>query len=116
MIAPNQSAFIRGRSIHDNFILVQQTMKTLHKRKIPSFFLKLDISKAFDSVSWAFLLEVLVHLGFSTAWCNLISSLLASSSTRILLNGEPGEVIFHKRGLRLFIMVMDVLNSLFVKA
>jgi hypothetical protein len=27
MVATNQSAFIRGRSIHDNFILVQQTVK-----------------------------------------------------------------------------------------
>jgi hypothetical protein len=41
-----------------------------------------------------------------------------------LLNGTPREVIFHKRGLRqgdplsplLFILVTDVLNSLFVNA
>jgi hypothetical protein len=51
MVASNQSAFIRGRSIQGNFILVLQTVKILHKRKIPSLFLKLDISKAFDSVS-----------------------------------------------------------------
>jgi len=124
MVATNQSAFIRGRSIHDNFILVQQTVKILHRQKVPSLFLKLDISKAFDSVSWSFLLEVLAHLGFGRLWCNLISNLLSTSSTRILLNGEPGESIQHQRGLRqgdplspmLFILVMDVLNSLFVKA
>jgi hypothetical protein len=29
-----------------------------------NIFLKLDISKAFDSISWAFLIEVFVHLGF----------------------------------------------------
>jgi hypothetical protein len=41
-----------------------------------------------------------------------------------MLNGEPGDVIQHQRELRqgdplspmLFILVMDVLNSLFVKA
>ena len=41
-----------------------------------------------------------------------------------MLNGEPGQLIQHQRGLRqgdplspmLFILVMDVLNSLFVKA
>lgn len=70
------------------------------------------------------LLEVLRHLGFGMAWCSLVLTLLSSSSTRILLNGEPGQLIQHQRGLRqgdplspmLFIIVMDVLNSLFVKA
>jgi len=58
------------------------------------------------------------------SWRNLVANLLSSSSTRILLNAEPGEPIQHQRGLRqgdplspmLFILVMDVLNSLFVKA
>ena len=30
MVAANQSAFIRGRCIHDNFMLVQKTIKVLH--------------------------------------------------------------------------------------
>jgi hypothetical protein len=81
IVATNQSAFIRGRSIRDHFILVQQTVKTLQRQKVPSPFLKLDISKAFDSVFWTFLLEVLSHLGFGMMWCNLISNML-------LQNGE----------------------------
>uniref|UniRef100_A0A0A9FIG8 Reverse transcriptase domain-containing protein n=1 Tax=Arundo donax TaxID=35708 RepID=A0A0A9FIG8_ARUDO len=93
LIATNQSAFIRRRCIHDNFILVQQTIKALHRKKVPSLFLKLDISKAFDSVSWAFLLEILSHLGFGSAWCNLVANLLSTASTRVLLNGELGEEI-----------------------
>jgi len=32
LVATNQSAFIRGRCIHDNFMLVQQTIKVLHHR------------------------------------------------------------------------------------
>ena len=124
LVATNQSAFIRGRCIHDNYMLVQQTIKVLHQRKISSLFLKLDISKAFDSVDWAFLLEILTHLGFGPTWVSIISNLLRSASTQIILNGIPGESIFHQRGLRqgdplspmLFILVMDVLNSLFIKA
>ena len=50
--------------------------------------------------------------------------MLLSSSTRVLVNGEPGEIIHHHRGLRqgdplspmLFIIVMDVLNSLVLRA
>jgi hypothetical protein len=50
--------------------------------------------------------------------------LLASSSTRILLNGVPGDYIAHQRGLQqgdplsplLFILVMDTLNLLIQRA
>lgn len=99
MVASNQSAFIRGRSIHDNVMLVQHMAKYFHTWRQPRALLKLDITKAFDSVSWAFLLEVLAQLGFSRRWTNLMASLLLTSSTRVLLNGNLGEYINHKRGL-----------------
>jgi hypothetical protein len=42
---------IRGRCIHDNFILVQHAIKLLHGQKVLDLFLKLDITKAFNLVS-----------------------------------------------------------------
>lgn len=68
MVASNQSAFIRGRCIHDNFMLVQQTIKVLHRCKIASLFLKLDISRAFDLVAWSFLVDTLTF----GIWCLLV--------------------------------------------
>jgi hypothetical protein len=36
--------------------------------KRDSILLKLDITKAFDIVGWAFLLEVMAKLGFGRKW------------------------------------------------
>jgi hypothetical protein len=116
--------FYQKRFILDNFILVQRTARYVHQQRQARILFKLDISKAFDSVSWPFLIEVLRKMGFGQIWCDVVCGLLASSSTRILLNGVPGEIISHQRGLRqgdplspmLFILVMDVLNLLIQKA
>ena len=64
IVAPNQSAFIKGRSIHDNFRSVQLACHWLNCKKFASVLLKVEIMKAFDSVAWPFLLEVLEHIGF----------------------------------------------------
>jgi hypothetical protein len=50
LISPCQSVFIRKRSIHDNFLYTQNTIQELHRAKHPPIFLKLDITKAFDSL------------------------------------------------------------------
>ncbi|XP_066334366.1 uncharacterized protein [Miscanthus floridulus] len=50
LVHPCQSAFIQGRSIHDNFRAVQLTCKTLHQKKQGCLLLKIDIVKAFDSL------------------------------------------------------------------
>lgn len=105
-------------------MLVQQMARYLHQPKQAQTLLKLDITKAFDSVSWPFLLEVLRNLGFGQIWCDIISGLLTSSSTQVILNGISGERILYQRGLRqgdplspmLFILFMDVLHYMIKKA
>jgi hypothetical protein len=65
MVAKNQNAIIRERTIHDNFKYIQRAAVLIRKKKIPMLLLKLDISKAFDMLSWPFLLELLQAHGFS---------------------------------------------------
>jgi hypothetical protein len=105
-------------------MLVQQTTGFLHQQKQPRMILKLDILKALHSVAWPFLLEVMHHMGFGQIWRDIISGLLCSSTTQVLMNGIPRMWITHRRGLRkgdplspmLFILVIDVLGHMFVKA
>ena len=63
-----QSAFIKGRSIHDNFMFVRNFTRRLHRNRSPALLLKLDISKAFDSVRWDYLLTLLQKRGFPLRW------------------------------------------------
>jgi hypothetical protein len=70
------------------------------KEKTPALFIKLDISKAFDSVNWSYLLNILTYLSFGLHWRNWIAALWCTSSSAFLLNGEPGKRILHCRGVR----------------
>jgi hypothetical protein len=69
---------------------VQNLARAYHLKKIPSLLLKLNISKAFDYVSWEYLLEFLLHRGFPSQWHNWIALLLSTSSSSIRLNGTGG--------------------------
>lgn len=124
LVSRAQSAFIKRRSIQDNFLYTQNLIRSLHRTKKPGLFLKLDIAKAFDSVRWDFLLEVLQQFGFGNKWRSWISTLLSTSSTATLLNGARGRWFNHYRGLRqgdplspmLFILAMEPLQRLFDQA
>lgn len=49
LMLPCKSAFIKGCTIHENFMYVQCLAKTFKQSKTPAIMLKLDIEKAFDS-------------------------------------------------------------------
>jgi hypothetical protein len=68
IISPCQSAFIKRRCIHDNFLYVRNLTRRFHKSKTSSLLIKIDISKAFDFVRWDYLLSVLERRGFPARW------------------------------------------------
>jgi hypothetical protein len=103
---------------------VQGVINELNKKKIPSMFIKLDISKAFDIVNWPYLLCIMSHLGFGYKWRSWISSLWCSASSLVLVNGIPSKRVLHCRGVRqgdrlspmLFLLAEEPLHMLFKKA
>ncbi|GKC95436.1 RNA-directed DNA polymerase, eukaryota [Tanacetum coccineum] len=83
--------------------------------------LKVDFAKAYDSVPWDYLLDILEAFGFGHVWCNWIRGTLRSSKASILINGSPSNEFYCYRGLKqgdplasyLFILIMESLHLSF---
>ena len=81
----------------------------------------MDFEKAYDSVRWDFLDEVLRKFGFGDKWCKWIQCCLQSSRGSILVNGSPTKEFEFGKGLKqgdslssfLFILIMESLHLSF---
>jgi hypothetical protein len=78
-----------------------------------SFLFKIDLAKPFDSVNWVFLIELLSAVGCLLRWTNWISNdILSTTSTKVLLNGVPGNRICCGHGLLNRVLVMECFSTL----
>ena len=84
-----QSAFIQGRRISDNILLAQELMHNYHRKDATSrSTIKVDILKAFDTVSWTFILDLLDLIGIPCKVIRWIRACMTSPSFSININGE----------------------------
>ena len=70
------------------------------KGKVGEVDLKLDISKAYDRVSWEFLWHVMLEMGFGNEWIELLMMCLSTRTYTVLVNGQEVGPIVLGRGLR----------------
>jgi len=100
VIDGSQSAFLSNRGLLDSVLVVNEVMDDLKKRRKSGVVVKLDFEKAYDSVSWEFLLYMMNRLGFCGKWIQWIRAYLESTTISVLVNGSPTKEFKPSRGLR----------------
>jgi len=84
-----QNGFIKGRQIKDCICIPFEAINMLSKSaKGSNISIKIDIYKAFDSLCWDFLLQVLHYFGFHPTFINWICVILQSVFLSIRINGN----------------------------
>ena len=103
VISPAQGAFVAGRFISDNLLIVHEMVHGLRTNptcKSDFIAIKTDMSKAYDRVEWNFLEALFTKMGFHATWITWIMGCVFSVSYSVLLNGQSYEHIVPQQGIR----------------
>ncbi|XP_062112816.1 uncharacterized protein LOC133823971 [Humulus lupulus] len=119
LVNQNQGAFVKNRSLAHNVLILQDLLKGYNrKRSSPRCLMKIDLSKAYDSIDWEFLENLLNAYKFPGRFIKWILICLRGSSYCILMNGQLHGSFKGGKGLRqcdpisplLFVLVMEYLT------
>ncbi|XP_073267153.1 uncharacterized protein [Populus alba] len=101
IISPMQNAFLGGRLMAYNIHLVQELLINYErKRTPPRCLMKINFKKAFDSVQWPFLRQLLLLLGFPSCFVHLVMQCVETASYSIAINGSIYGFFSRKNGVR----------------
>ena len=115
----NQTAYIKGRYIGENVRLIQDIYEYCETTNKPGLLLSLDFEKAFDSLEWPFMIEVLKKFNFGQKFIRWVQILYCNPTMVFKNNGWISSAIKPSRGIRqgcpisamLFIIAMEILGT-----
>ncbi|XP_050238425.1 uncharacterized protein LOC126687917 [Mercurialis annua] len=121
IVSENRSAFVPKRSIAHNIMLAHDLTRNYHRDVgSPRCIIKIDLKKAYDSLSWDFIEEILISLDFPDSFILLVMNCIKTASFSINWKGRAGEIFHSSQGLRqgdpmsllLFVLSMEYLSRM----
>nr|GEW91109.1 RNA-directed DNA polymerase, eukaryota [Tanacetum cinerariifolium] len=98
LLSDTRYAFISGRQILDGPFILDEILNWCKRKNKQAMFFKVDFAKAYDSVRWDYLLDVLEGFGFWSTWCNWIRGVKVEG---FMSRHKAWEDIIHKIRSRL---------------
>ncbi|CAJ2652820.1 unnamed protein product [Trifolium pratense] len=100
VISESQTAFVKNRQILDGILIANEVVDEARKAKKDLMLFKVDFEKAYDSVDWGYLDDVMGRMSFPTLWRKWIRECVCTATASVLVNGSPTDEFPLRRGLR----------------
>ncbi|XP_060972430.1 uncharacterized protein LOC133038329 [Cannabis sativa] len=121
LVHSNQGAFVKNKLLAHNVLIFQDLLQGYNRKNISArCIMKIDLSKAYDTVDWNFLENLLKQLCFPSIFIHWVMVCLRGTKYNLLTNGRIQGSFKGEKGLRqgdlisplLFVLIMDYLTRL----
>ena len=123
LINNDQTGFIPGRFIGENTRLIYDLLHYTEENDIPGILLLIDFEKAFDTISWIFIEQVLDFFNFGYSIKHWVKTFFTNTKSAITQNNFLSDFFTIERGCRqgdplspyIFLLCAEILGILLRK-
>ena len=99
-ITKEQKGFIKGRYILDSIIALWEGIEHVEKTNQDFIFFKVGFDKAYDRISWDYILQSLGDMGLGPNFIHMVKTLFGNAKAKIIRNGELTQALTLTRSIR----------------